>query len=381
MPIPIHQQVFETIHRAARPVIVLPHGVGADGYAGAFAFANAFKKWGKPVEVVAADGLKPHTLRFLKDDARVRGSFGPLRKFVIQVGTNTAPLEELSYSAEQGKLSIFLTPKSGFWTEKDVEFKTGDFRFDLIITLGAQSLDAFGALFSTQTEFWYATPTVNIDHQTTNEHFGQINVVDLTATSICEVIFGLFEKWDGAPTDEETSTMLLSGMMAKTQSFKTGAVTPRTLQAAGTLVARGARRAEIVTHLFRTRSVQVLRLWGRVLARLKFDSSSKVVWSMLTSADFAHAGANEEELPDVIDELISNAPEADIVVLLYENKEKHVCGIISTGREMDSVELALPFKPVGTRGLARICLPNASLAKAEEEIVNKIIDRVKKLRG
>ncbi|MEK7094897.1 MAG: hypothetical protein AAB886_02210 [Patescibacteria group bacterium] len=381
MPIQIHQQIFETINRATRPIIVLPHGAGIDGYSSAFALAKVLEKLEKRAEIVAADGPRPHTLRFLKDDMRVRGSFGSLRKFVVNVNTETALLEELSYSAEPNKLSIFLTPKNGFWTEKDVSFQTGDYRFDLIIALGAPSFDAFGALFSSNTDFWYATPVVNIDHAVGNEHFGQMNAVDITATSVAESLFGLFEKWNVAFTDEEISTILLAGMMAKTQSFKTGVVTPRALQIAGTLVARGARRADIVNHLFRTRSVQTLRLWGRVLARLKFDPSSKVVWSMLSAADFIHAGAGEDELPDVIDELISHAPEADVMVLLYENKERHVCGIISAGRAMDSVELALPFKPVGTRQTAKICLTDSSLAKAEEEIVNRIIERAKKLRA
>ena len=376
MSLPINEQALQLLKHAKRPVIVLPHECGVDGFASAYALARVFKSMETEVDIVAPDPA-PKSLDFLAYPERVRASFGQLRKFVVSVDVSKAPLEELSYSVEAGELSIFLTPRDGFWSESDIKTRTSTYRYDLIITIGAHSLEAIGDLYTKNSEFFYEVPTLNIDHSPENEHYGQVDILDLTATSNAEVLMQLFGKWGGDYIDEETATYLLSGMIAKTQSFKTSNVTPKTLRHASALLRQGARREEIVDNLFRTRSVETLRLWGRALARLKQDKESKIVWSMLSQQDFMHAGAHDEDLGDVIDELIHNSPDAKVVVLFYEDKERHVCGLVSTDRGLDSIQLALPFKPVGTRNMARVCFKNKTIVETEKEIIPIIKERIK----
>ncbi|NQV11950.1 hypothetical protein HQ524_01165 [Candidatus Uhrbacteria bacterium] len=377
MSLPLYKQSFEILKRSKRPVVVLPHNCGEDGYASALALSHVCKKMNIPLDIVAADGVLPQCLAFLKPIERVRGAFGQLQKFVVTLKVDKTKLEELSYDIEGDELHIYLTPRSGFWTEKDLGSKTSSYKYDLIISIGSANLESLGKIFLDNSAFFYNTPILNIDHMPENEHFGQINVVDLTSTSNGEVLYQMLNSWDGNLINEHISTHLLTGMISKTQSFKSANVTPKTLQNASVLLKKGGRREEIVDNLFRTRSVETLRLWGRVLARLKSESSVKLVWSIISSQDFVHSGAGEEELPDVIEELIRNAPEAEVVVLLYEDKEKHVCGIVSSGRGMDSLELALPFKPNGTRDIARICFTDRSITEAEKTVIPKLIERIK----
>ena len=377
MSLPLHKQSFELIKRSKRPVIVLPHGCGADGYATAVALAGVMKKMNTEVDIVAADGPLPTTLEFLKFKQRVRPNFGQLQKFVITLDVNKTSVEELSYDVENGELQIYITPRSGFWSKKDIGHKTGAFKYDLIIAIGTPNPENLGELFTKNNSFYFNTPVINIDHTPDNEHYGQVNIVDLTATSNGEVVYQLVEKWGHELIDEEIATQLLTGMIAKTQSFKTPNVTPKTLQQASYLIKKGGRREEIIDNLFRTRSVETLRLWGRTLARLKTEQSAKMVWSVLSKQDFIQAGANEDELPDVIEELIKNTPNAEVVVLLYEDRDKNVCGIVSSGRGLDSLELALPFKPQGTRDVARIFFKDTSILDAEKTVIPKLIERVK----
>lgn len=360
-------------------MIVLGSGVGVDGYATGFAMYEVLKQLGKVVDIVAADGPAPSTLDFLNFAERVRPTFGQLRKFVVSVDLSKAPLDELSYNVEEHELQIFLTPRDGIWSEADIQTRTSTFRYDVAIVIGAASLDMLGDLYTKHTEFFYETPVVNIDHVPANEHYGQIDLVDLTATSNAEVLLRQINQWKDVAMTEDVATYLLTGMIAKTQSFKSPAVTPKTLKHASALLRQGARREEIVDNLYRTRSVETLRLWGRALARLKNDEATGLVWSLLSQQDFMHAGAKEEDLPDVIDELIKNAPMAKVVVLLYEDKEHHICGLISTHNAMDSIELALPFKPTGTRNLARICFTDKSIVEAEKMVVQSMKERILKL--
>ena len=126
-----------------------------------------------------------------------------------------------------------------------------------------------------------------------------MNVVDVTAAACGEVCHDLVEMIEPGLMDEEVATAFLTGMIAKTKSFKAANVTPKTLQTASKLMARGAKRDLIMQQLYKTRSVGTLRLWGRALARLKTDEKERVVWTMISQQDFLHAGAQEEDLSDV----------------------------------------------------------------------------------
>ena len=189
----------------------------------------------------------------------------------------------------------------------------------------------------------------------------------------------LFKKTGEHFLTEEVATCLLTGIIAKTRSFKTANVTPKTLEFASELVAAGARREDIVQNLYRTRSIATLKLWGRALARLKFDPVTKMAWTLLVRQDFIHSGASEENLPDVIDELIVNSPEAEITGLFYEQesltepgKISGVCSLISSEKHASALGLVAGLKPEGTHKLARLCFPSVTILDAEKTVLNAI---------
>ncbi len=135
-------------------------------------------------------------------------------------------------------------------------------------------------------------------------------------------------------------------------------------------------------NLYRTRSVQTLRLWGRALARLKSDPETKLVWTLLTKQDVVHAGANLADLPDVVDELIATSPEATVVILLHETEQGGIRGIIRTERPHHALTLAkgLPAAAGGSEE-AHVYLPDADIVSAEKQIVSHIRETLKLTHG
>lgn len=363
------QQIFETLKGAKRPLIVIPRSGGADGYATALGLKQIFNKFGTSADIVAADGRTPKSLHFLPEHEQVREGLLNIRKLVVELDVNDTKLDELSYNIEDGILNIHLSPRQGFWKREDVRARHSSYRYDLIVSLGAQDYASHGDLFHEHSDFFYRTPVINIDHSPANEHFGNINHVDITATACAEVLHDLIVHAEDDLIDEHVATCLLAGMIAKTKSFKTPNVTPKTLETAGRLMQRGANREEIVLNLYRTRSVETLRLWGRALARLKSDKHAGIVWTVLSQQDFMLAGAMEEDLSDVIDELITNSPEAKVIVLLYEDQDRNVCGIIRAERPLDAITLAAPFGAAGTREEVRLCATNRTLPQIEQELI------------
>ena len=371
------QQVLEAIKRSTHPLICVPSGAGADHYASALGFAKVLKNLDKKPTIVAADGKPSKNIHFLSGHENIKDKLQDMRQFVIELDASKTKVEELSYEMKDEKLRVYLSPKKGFWDQKDIRTSSSEYKFDLIICIGSPDYESCAHLYTENPDFFYRTPIINIDHSPDNEHYGQINIVDLTASACGEVCHDLIASIENGLIDEEVATAFLTGMISKTKSFKTNNVTPKTFQTASKLIAKGAKREHIVQNLYRTRSIDTLRLWGRALARLKMDDQGKIVWTMLSQQDFMLARAQENDLPDVVDELIATSPDVKIVVLMYENSERNVCAIVRAEKPLDAIALCSVFHASGVREEVRLCFLKKNIAEVEKELIEHLKDKIK----
>lgn len=369
--------MFETIEKSARPLIAFRKNWSGDAIASSLALRNILKKMNKTaVDIVCDDFLVPKNFTFLPEIGTIKPALSSLRNLVVSVDVSGNRIGGLHYEMKNGKLNIFVTPEHRNIDAKEVSASLSDHKYDLIVVVDSPDLESLGNLYHQNTEFFFNTPLLNIDHSPANEQFGQINLVEMNATSTAEIIFNFLENMNADLIDEEVATCLLAGMISKTRSFKSLSVTPRTLGIASQLIARGARREEIIKNLYQTKTIGTLKLWGRALMRLKGDSESKIVWSLLTRDDFITSGAEEEELPEVIDELIANSPEAEIVVLLYEipylnSSESKICCLVKTLKGAAAGKL-ISREAEGDKNFKRFCLTGVKLTEAEKEIIDEI---------
>jgi phosphoesterase RecJ-like protein len=374
------QQVLEQLRKAERPLIAFRKDWNPDSAVAASALATVLEGMGKKCEVVCDGFAPPEHLAFLPQLKRIRPEMAGLRTFVISVDTQKSRIGELSYEAKDGFLHIYLTPKSGAFDASHVKTGATDYRHDLIITLDTPDLASLGSLRADAADFFFRTPILNLDHSPANELFGQVNWVESTAASSSEVVYRLARELE-RPIDADLATALLTGIVAKTRSFKSGAITPQTLTAASELVAAGARRDTIVSSLYRTKTIPVLRLWGRALARLKFDPALKLVSAMLTRQDFALAGAGEAALADIVDELILSAPDAETIALISEREGGEVCCLIRSEIRRDADALSARWDGTGGRTQSRCFLKGKSPGEAEQEILSHLRAEMQKTRA
>ncbi len=375
-----YEQFLQIIERAKQPIILLAEQAHVDDFVAAFSIASLMAKMQKTITIVTEKGRAPQSLSFLKHTPIIKNDLEHVRKMTLQVDLKQTKVDQLSYEIKENALHIHLTPKSGEWRNEDVSVSTDGYKYDLIITIGLQNLESLGELFTKYSHFIFDTPIINIDHQTTNEHFGQINLVDIRAVSNTEVCFDIMKKIDESLIDQETATHLLTGMISKTKSFRADHVTPRTLKLAGDLIALGARREEIVENLYKTKTVETLRLWGRALARLKSSMKNEIVWSMVTRQDFVSAGAEDVSAEDVVEELMMNSPNAKIGVLFFELPNKQIKAVIQTNHPFDALYLGAPFRASGTKERAIIHPSHKEIVQAEKAVIQHIENQIDHLR-
>ncbi len=305
MEIGLHQQIFNLIKKSNRTVIVLPKNPTIDGFSAALALRLFLLKLNKESEVVSLSKA-PEALSFLPGISEIKQDISSYDGLVIELNTASRGLDELSYQTEDGKLKIFIKAKSGKFSSSDVSFTSSKLPIDCLIFLECQSLEDAGSLLEKHAELFHQTPKINIDHSASNEQFGAVNLVDLSATSVSEVLSGLFKEYEEQMVDEDIATCLLSGIIHKTDSFQHSKTTPNSFIHASNLVSLGGRRQDIVQNLFKTKSFALLKLWGRLLSALKTDEEKSLAYGILSENDFAESGAKISDLSPALEELSAN---------------------------------------------------------------------------
>ena len=160
----------------------------------------------------------------------------------------------------------------------------------------------------------WPAPAINIDHHATNTRFGQVNLVDPSATATAEVLFDLASPL-GLSIDAEIATNLLAGIVTDTIGFRTDNVTPDVMRKTASLMDAGGRLQDVYERLLTQRPLAAARYWGAGLSHLQ--RRGDVLWSRLTLEDRAAAGYADDDDADLVN-FLSTVDGAAVTVLFVE---------------------------------------------------------------
>jgi phosphoesterase RecJ-like protein len=368
------EQLRLLLEKSRHILLVVNSNQNTDAICAAMAWKKLLEKQRKQIDIIADNFVLPKNLRFLKGLEDIQPHLSQLQKFILKVDISNVKIDTLSYDIKDNWLSIYLTPKQGIITKNELRTAQSGLKYDLIITINAQDLESLGNIFLNNTDLFYKVPIINCDNHPGNEHFGQVNFVDLSATSISESTYKTMAQLCEPDIDATIATFLLTGMISQTQSFKTANVSPSTLNLASKLMNLGADREKIVKNLYRTKSIASLRIWGIALTHMENDPKLGLVWTTITREDFTRAGAAEDELKDLNEELVHNSPEAKIILLLHEDTrgENKVHGFLYSDKQHDAKLLLQGLQPEGNKKSASFTIENKTIKEVEMEVIEKI---------
>lgn len=314
------EQIFKQIDKAKNILIAFPSNWEADFVCSSIALYLFIKERGKNVEIVAAKNEKKQkNYSFLIGFSEIKNKLDHLRRFIVSLDISKTKVSQIKYVIEKNQLNFIVSPENGWFEKKDVSSRAGEFRYDLIITIGANDLESLGEIYDKNIEFFYKTPIINIDSKASNEEFGQINLVDISKTTISEIIFETIKSEQQNIFNENIATNLLAGIILQTKNFRTGKLTPETLMTTSELMKLGARREEIINQLHKNRRISDLKIWGKILNKLKI-SDKGFAWSQIEKEDLLEKNLDFESLKDLIEELMSGLDNIKIMLIII-NKE------------------------------------------------------------
>jgi nanoRNase/pAp phosphatase (c-di-AMP/oligoRNAs hydrolase) len=302
-------QARNIIERFQNILIVPCLSSPGDGLGSALALFFTLKKLGKNVNLVEQEF--PEKLRFLTELAN-----GPDKDFVISIDTTAKDIAEMRYEKGRQDLKIRLSLNHGEIGQKDISFTSSpaaeQIRFsgleqnaDLLIVLGAGSLEDLGETFYQNTNFFYERPILNIANRPDNESFGEINLIEINS-SLAEILVKLIkimEAKNGKLMDKKTATCLLAGIIWASQNFRNPKTRPKTFETSAFLIEKGAEHQKIIQHLYKQKSLSQIKLLGRILEKISFNKEKETYTAPLTEKDFQECQASSKDLGFAMEEL------------------------------------------------------------------------------
>jgi phosphoesterase RecJ-like protein len=369
------QQWSEQIKNAKSILIITHENPDGDALGSSLALKFGLEKMGKEV-TVAASGTVSEVFSFLPSFTSLQRELSAQKDLLIILDESQAKIGNISLKrVSETKLIVVITPKEGFLTPANARIEEGTFNTDLVIVLDCANIERLGSIYDENPNLFYEVPVINVDHHPGNTNFGKVNIVDVTASSTAEILVSLLEtlgKDVPGMLDADIATCLLTGLTTDTSSFQNSNTTPKSLTVAAQLVATGGRQQEIIKHIFKTRTLATLRLWGRALSYIKEDKPLKFAWSVLSKADFVAAQASQENAAGLIDELLKTASGMDFVLLLSERNNSVHGNLRSMTPVMDVARIAQHFGGGGHTQAAAFTIENAKLAEKENDIIGQI---------
>ncbi|MBU2213897.1 bifunctional oligoribonuclease/PAP phosphatase NrnA [Patescibacteria group bacterium] len=328
---------------SAQRILVVPHAnVDPDGLGSALACFEFFKAIGKEVTVICPES-PPESLGFLPGIEKVQEGLEESQQFIVTVNLEEGmEVDKLRYTVEDRRVNIIVVPKHGHIRPQNISLSEGEQQYDLIVVVDTADLSLLGSVYTDHLDLFSNVPILNIDHHISNTGFGQLKLLDPTAASATEVLYRWFTQdpaWSQKIT-ADISTLLLTGLITDTRSFQNPNTTPRSLEIAAVLLEKGARQQEIIQHVYKTKPLSTLRIWGRALNRIQMDSQAGVVWSAVSREDLAEMEATSKETSGILDDLISTVPNADIYVLFTELEEGGLKASMRSSTAIDASSLA-----------------------------------------
>ena len=211
--------------------------------------------------------------------------------------------------------------------------------------------------------------TYNIDHHVSNTRYAKYNYVcgvPANAINIYDIGVAM-----GVALNYETVNLLAMGIITDTGSFTHQNVDSRAFLVASKLVELGADQNKIYYNTFKKQTKNRAKLFARVMAKLRFFHSDRLVVGTVTQSDLVETGAHPSETEGFVDFMLGIDTVEVCACVMEMGENKYKISLRSKGADVNVV--ASEFGG-GGHILASGCQINAEY----EEVVDRLSFAVSK---
>ena len=204
------EQVAQLIAQAGKIAVVPAKVAGTDAFCAAAGLYTMLKDSGKETSLIYTGKVPDNAVNLVKPD-EISSNISQ-RELVVRIDYSGTPAARAHYSTEDDIFVLRLSPVPREFDLDNVRIKVTGFDFDLMIVVGAQSLEDLGGVFKDLRQEFDRSRILNLDNVERNERFGVANVVDTRAESLSMLIYENAFAW-GLKPNSKSAKALLTGMM------------------------------------------------------------------------------------------------------------------------------------------------------------------------
>ncbi|MBM4326630.1 MAG: bifunctional oligoribonuclease/PAP phosphatase NrnA [Deltaproteobacteria bacterium] len=214
---------------------------------------------------------------------------------------------------------------------------------------------------------------INIDHHPTNPLYGDVNLVDPSATSTAEMIHEAL-KQAGYRLTPDVGMCLYTGLITDTGGFRFSGVNSRTLSMGSEMLASGFDSYQVTLSLFEDFPLGRLRLERIMLERIEVLLDDQVIISVLYNDDFSKLSLAHSDAENLVSRL-REVRGVEVGVLITEQTDGFTRVSLRSKNLVDVARLAKSLGGGGHRRAAglRTDLPPSQIKKKIEELLREAI--------
>ncbi|MDL2274648.1 DHH family phosphoesterase [Desulfosarcina sp. OttesenSCG-928-G10] len=247
--------------------------------------------------------------------------------------------------------------------------------FDAAVILDCGNLARVGAAAGRIADF---PVIINIDHHTTNDYFGQYNLVDADACATSEIVWRLIQAMD-VEMDQGIATAIYTGILTDTGSFRFSNTNQAAFSICEAMVAAGVQPFMVAQHVYGTYSIDRLRLLNLALDSIEISSNGRLS-IMTVTLEMLHDTGTQPEDADGLINYARWIQDVEVAVLIRElggntpprPGHSHFHVSLRSNGDVDVARIAAGFGGGGHAGAAGFSI--ASELAELKQIVNRFAD-------
>lgn len=237
-------------------------------------------------------------------------------------------------------------------------------RYDLFLALDSSTPDRLG---DAEKIFDNAKRTFCIDHHVSNDLYAMDNLVEPSASSTCEVLFGIM---DEKGITYEIAEALYIGIIFDTGVFRHSNTSRKTMEIAGKLMEKGLPFWDYIDKCFYERSYTQTQLLGRALLASMRMMDGKCICAVITRRMMEFYEAEPDDTDGIIDQLrITRGVE--VAVLLHETGEQEYKVSMRSNNCIDVSKIATYFG-----GGGHVKAAGFSMRGSAHDVMNNITEHI-----
>lgn len=238
---------------------------------------------------------------------------------------------------------------------------------DLVIILDCGNVDRISADLSN-----YTGKIINIDHHISNEKYGFINYIDITAAATCEISYLLIKELGidfNHKTDIEVAigSAVYTGIVTDTGSFRHSNVTSRTHGIVSELIELGVNNSKIHSNLFDNKPFEKVKLMGSVLSNIELVLDNKVAVLQIPKGMLEEFNLKSTDTSDIIS--VGLGIKGVEVSMLLKEVEDGVKGSLRSKNNVDVRKVAEVYGGGGHVKAAGVMQKDVDISKAKENLL------------